>query len=340
MVKIVDVAKRAGVSTATVSRVLNGKQFVAEDLRGRVQAAVAELGYNPNMAARNLRTLRSSKVLLLVPDISNPFFGKVIRGAEAEARRGGFSVVLGDTRNDPAFEDQYAAMLGRREVDGLIFLGQRLPRPLRKLVAQGSATVPVVNGCEYSPELGVSSVHIDNAGAGGDAIRHLLDLGHRRIGVITGALSSPLSQDRLRGAQAAVDAVPGAALVVRHGDFSIESGFAQTQNLLADGVTALFCFSDEMALGAMAAIRAAGLACPADVSVVGFDDVRFASFASPALTTISQPADEIGRRAMALLLAHLGAPDAAPPGDAPEIVVLPHQLIVRESSGPAPARQI
>lgn len=329
MVKIVDVAKQAGVSTATVSRVLNGKVFVAEKLRERVETAVAELGYNPNMAARNLRTLRSSKVLLLVPDISNPFFGKVIRGAEQAARQAGFAVVLGDTRNDPAFEDQYATMLARREVDGLIFLGHRLPKPLRKLVAQRTAGVPVVNGCEPAPQLGLSSVHIDNVQAGRDATDYLLGLGHRRIGVVTGPLSSPLSQDRLSGVGDAMRACPDGVLSVRTGDFSIESGFREARELIGGGATALFCFSDEMALGAMSAIGEAGLVCPGDISVVGFDDVRFASFSAPALTTISQPADEIGSRAMELLLRHIADPAAEP-----EVVVLPHRLVVRGSGGP------
>jgi LacI family transcriptional regulator, repressor for deo operon, udp, cdd, tsx, nupC, and nupG len=329
MAKIVDVAKHAGVSTATVSRVLNGKGFVTQELRERVETAVAKLGYNPNMAARNLRTLRSSKVLLLVPDISNPFFGKVIRGAEQAARLAGFAVVLGDTRNDPAFEDQYATMLARREVDGLIFLGHRLPKPLRKLVAQRTSGVPVVNGCEPSSDAGISSVHIDNVQAGRDATRHLRGLGHRRIGVVTGPLSSPLSQDRLAGAKEAMGECDDGTLIVRNGDFSIESGFQEAGALIAEGVTALFCFSDEMALGAMSAIRDAGLACPGDISVIGFDDVRFASFSAPSLTTISQPADEIGGRAMELLLRHIADPAAGP-----EMIVLPHRLVVRDSSGP------
>ena len=328
MVKIVDVAKHAGVSTATVSRVLNHTGFVAEALRERVEAAVTELGYNPNMAARNLRTLRSSKVLLLVPDISNPFFGKVIRGAEQAARQAGFAVVLGDTRNDPAFEDQYATMLARREVDGMIFLGHRLPQPLRELVAQRTSGVPVVNGCEPASDLGISRVHIDNVQAGRDVTRYLLDLGHRHIGVVTGPLSSPLSRDRLKGANDPMGACPDGVLIVRNGDFSIESGFQEARDLIASGATALFCFSDEMALGAMSAIRESGLDCPGDISVVGFDDVRFASFSAPTLTTISQPASEIGSRAMELLLRHIADTAAEP-----ESVVLSHRLVIRGSSG-------
>lgn len=326
MVKIVDVAKHAGVSTATVSRVLNGNGRVAENLRAKVAVSVNELGYNPNSTARSLRTLRSSKVLMLVPDISNPFFGGVIRGAEEAARQSGFSVVLGDTRDDPAFEDKYAAMLGQREVDGLIFLGHRLPAPLRNMPTSGAGRCAVVNGCEYSPELGVSSVHIDNRSAGMDAVAYLYSLGHRRIGLITGGLDSPLSLDRLRGARVAATQFGKVELCIRSGDFSIDSGYREAAGLIADRVTAIFCFSDEMALGAMAAIRAASLDCPQDISVLGFDDVRFAGFSSPALTTINQPATEIGRTAFGLLhrqLQHIVA--------VPEIVVLPHSLVIRES---------
>jgi LacI family repressor for deo operon, udp, cdd, tsx, nupC, and nupG len=200
MTTIIDVAAMAKVSTATVSRVLSRPERVAEPTRLRVLEVVRTLGYAPNVAARTLRTLRAAKILLTVPDISNPFFASVIRGAEEAARDAGYAVVVGDTRHDPEIEDQYAEMLSRREVDGLIFLGHRLPDSLQPLLARCGDAAPIVNGCEYSPGIGVPSVHIDNAAASGEAFEHLVALGHRDIGIITGPTISPISRDRLCGA--------------------------------------------------------------------------------------------------------------------------------------------
>ena len=333
MPNIVDVALQAGVSTATVSRTLSRPQSVAASTRERVLAAVKELGYELNVAGRSLRTLRTAKLLITVPDISNPFFSNVIRGAEEAARAEDYAVVLGDTRQDPALENQYASMLPRREVDGLVFLGHRLPDSLRGLIAKRVGLAPIVNACEYSPDLAVSSVHIDNISAGYDATKHLIDLGHRHIGVITGSLLSPISRDRLAGVEKAIeDHKLLAGLRIRQGDFSVESGFEAAQSLLAEGVTGLFCFSDEMAIGALQRTQSLGLSCPKDVSIIGFDDIRFSKYTTPPLTTIYQPAAEIGRLAVALLMKALVGQS-----DCREIITLPHRLVIRESTGPAPA---
>ena len=225
MATIQDVARSAGVSTATVSRVLSAPEVVAEATRARVLEAVNVLGYAPNVAAKMLRTLRTEKILVTVPDISNPFFSQVIRGVEEAASAAGYSVLLGDTRDEEAREEQFAAMLRRKEADGLIFLGHRLPDTLAEMVAAGGPRTPIVNGCEYSPDLGVSSAHIDNERATAEAIDHLYGLGHSRVGVITGPLVSPLSRDRLAGVQnAAVRRGLMGELAVATGDFSLEAG--------------------------------------------------------------------------------------------------------------------
>lgn len=328
MPTIIQVAAVAGVSTATVSRVLSHPDRVAEPTRARVLDVVASLGYQPNVAARSLRTLRAAKILVTVPNIANPFFANVIRGAEEAARDAGYAVVVGDTRHDPVIEDQYADMLARREVDGLIFLGHRIPESLAALLRSQGARAPIVNGCEYSPELGVPSVHIDNAAAGHDAMSHLIALGHRHIGVITGPPISPISRDRLSGALAAAQRHGlRDTMIVRTGDYSAQSGFDQATDLIATGVTALFCFSDEMAMGAISAVRDAGLYCPGDVSIIGFDDLPFARFFQPALTTISQPKGLIGRRAVELLVDILAASDRSETQ-----VTLRHELVVRDST--------
>lgn len=335
MATIQDVAREAGVSTATVSRVLSAPGVVAKATRERVMAAVASLGYAPNVAAKSLRTLKTGKILVTVPDISNPFFSQVIRGVEEAATAAGYSVLLGDTRHAPEREEQYGQMLRRKEADGLIFLGHRLPPEMADMVAAMGPRAPIVNGCEYSPGLGVSSAHIDNAAAAFEAMEHLYGLGHTRVGVITGPLASPLSRDRLTGArEAAARRGLTEALSVATGDFSIESGLAQTLELLRldPRPTAVFCFSDEMAIGALEALRRSGLACPADVSLVGFDDIRYAQHLDPPLTTVHQPMEHIGHETVRLLLEILS-------GAAPVVshVTLAHRLVVRASTAPAGA---
>jgi LacI family repressor for deo operon, udp, cdd, tsx, nupC, and nupG len=328
MPTIIEVAALAGVSTATVSRVLSRPEQVSEETRLRVLAVVQESGYTPNVAARSLRTLRAAKILLTVPDISNAFFASVIRGAEEAARDAGYSVVVGDTRHDPEVEDQYADMLSRREVDGLIFLGHRLPASLAPLLSRRGAAAPIVNGCEYSPDLGVPSVHIDNAAASADAIEHLIGLGHRRIGLVTGPEISPISRDRLVGAiEAMTRAGLRESLHIRIGDYSAGSAVDQTRDLLEHDVTAIFCFNDEMAMGTLSAIGDAGLSCPADVSVVGFDDLPLARYFQPPLTTIAQPKGMIGRRAVDLLVDILRGVDSPL-----KHVTLRHELVVRNST--------
>jgi LacI family repressor for deo operon, udp, cdd, tsx, nupC, and nupG len=328
MPTIIEVAEMAGVSTATVSRVLSQPDRVADRTRLRVLEVVRSLGYAPNVAARTLRTSRAAKILLTVPDISNPFFASVIRGAEEAARDAGYAVVVGDTRHDPEIEDEYAEMLARREVDGLIFLGHRLPESLKPLLASQGNAAPIVNGCEYSAEIGVPSVHIDNAAASSDAMEHLIGLGHREIGIITGPPVSPISRDRLAGAMNAArrHGLQG-RLRVRTGDYSATSGFDEARDLLAQDVTALFCFSDEMALGAISALARAGLSCPRDVSIVGFDDLPLARFFQPGLTTIAQPKSMIGRRAVELLIELLRGLTGLP-----RQVTLMHALTVRDST--------
>ncbi len=293
--------------------------------------AVALLGYAPNSAAKHLRTLRSGQLLVMVPDISNPFFSLILRGIQEAARADGYAVLLGDTQDDEEREERYALMLKRKEADGLIFLGHRLPKAAAELLRSSPAGLaPIVNGCEFSPLLGIPSVHIDNAAAAGEAMDHLYDLGHRRVGIVTGPLVSPLSRDRLRGAteRAAANQAED-SLVVLHGDFTIESGSAAGDQLLAAGEppTAIFCFNDEMAIGVLGAARRRGLHVPEDLSLVGFDDVRYAAHMNPPLTTIVQPMQQIGEGTVRLLLDILNGRTVAPVS-----VTLPHRLVIRAST--------
>lgn len=336
MASIHEVAKRAGVSTATVSRALSRPDLVSPQTRRTVLRAIKHLGYSPNSAAKHLRTRRSGNLLVTVPDISNPFFSLILQGIEDEAQRKGYAVLLGDTQHDPKREARYALMLMRKEADGLIFLGHRLPKPAAQLVrslAPGRA--PVVNGCEFSPRLGVPSVHIDNATAAADAMDHLYRLGHRRIGVVTGPLVSPLSRDRLTGATVRARA-EGAEheLIVVQGDFSIEAGVAAAERLLdrREPPTAVFCFSDEMAIGAIETARRRAVRVPRDLSIIGFDDIRFARHLDPPLTTIAQPMRQIGEGTVRMLVDILAGRTIAPFS-----VTLPHTLVIRSSTARAPA---
>src|SRR5262249_22249588 len=217
-----------------VSRVLSRPNMVAPRTQRKVMRAVELLGYVPNATAKNLRTLRSGKLLVTVPDLSNPFFSLILQGIEDAALREGYSVLIGDTQHDLEREERYASMLRRREADGLIFLGHRLPKEAASMVrAAIPKCAPVVNGCEFSPQLGVPSVHIDNAKAATEAMDHLYRLGHRRIGIVTGPLVSPLSRDRLHGATSrAKQQRAERDFVVMNGDFSIESGAAAAERLL------------------------------------------------------------------------------------------------------------
>jgi len=333
------VARRAGVSTATVSRVLSRPDVVAPGTRQKVLKAVEHLGYTPNSAAKHLRTRRSGKILVTVPDISNPFFSLILQGIEDAAQREGYAVLLGDTQHDELREERYALMLRRNEADGLIFLGHRLPKVAADLIRlMAPLCAPVVNGCEFSANLGVPGVHIDNAQAAAEAMHHLYALGHRRLGVITGPLDSPLSLDRLRGTLSAAEA-HGAAddLAITTGDFSIESGSKAAVELLARETppTAVFCFNDEMAIGVIDTARHRGVSVPRDLSVVGFDDIRFARHVDPPLTTIAQPMRDIGHGTVALLLEILTGRESQPSS-----VTLPHQLIVRASTASPQVRRL
>lgn len=331
MSNIYEVAKHAGVSTATVSRVLSRPHVVSPDTRRKVLQAVKVLAYSPNSAAKHLRTLRSGKLLVTVPDISNPFFALILQGIEDAAQREGYAVLLGDTQHDDKREEGYALMLKRKEADGLIFLGHRVPRTAGDLVrSMAPACAPVVNGCEFSAGLKIPSVHIDNAMASAEAMNHLYGLGHRRIGIVTGPLVRPLSRDRLQGATTRARA-EGAEheFVIMHGDFSIESGAVAGDRLLArrQPPTAIFCFNDEMAMGVLEAARRRGVEVPRDVSVVGFDDIRFARHTHPPLTTIAQPMREIGEGTVRLLLDILNGKTVVPVS-----ITLPHKLVIRAST--------
>lgn len=333
MATIYDIAKHVGVSAGTVSRALSRPEKVLPATRKRIEQAAAALGYVPNTVARTLKTQRSSKILVTVPDIANPFFAQILQGAEEAAQAADYAVLLGDTQHQPDREERYAQMLPRNEADGLIVLGHRLPPTAQEIVRQLGGNAPVVNGSEFDPALGIPSVHIDNAAAARTAMEHLYGLGHERIAVIGGPPDNPLHQQRLEGARIAARARGRLRqLTIVPGDFSVESGYAAAKRLLGQAAapTAAFCFSDQMALGMLAACRDLGIRVPEDFSIVGFDDLASSRYLNPPLTTISQPMREIGMRAVKLLLAIIEGVDV------PHQQTLDFSLMLRGSTA-APA---
>ncbi len=334
MPTIFDVAKSAGVSIATVSRVLTKADVVvAPATRRKVMAAAERLGYVANAAAKNLRMLRSHRLLVTVPDISRPLFSLILQGIEESANREGYAVLLGDTHYDRGREEQYAAMLYDKQADGLIFLGRKLSRGVEALVlSHHGKAAPVVNALGFKPMLGIPSVQIDNAAAGADAMDHLYRMGHRRIGMVTGPPASFVSAERLRGAvaRAKKERLEKDVIVVQ-GDFSVASGEMGGERLLTEAKrpTAIFSFNDEMALGVLHTARRRGLRVPEDLSVIGVDDIRYSRYACPPLTTVAQPMREMGEHAVRVLLGILNSGNKAE-----ELVRLPHTLVVRSSTAP------
>lgn len=322
----------AGVSIATVSRVLSRPQAVSPPTRRKVLQAVEELGYTTNAAGKQLRTQRSGKLLVIVPDVSNPFYSRVLQSIEAAAQREGYAVVMGDTQHDRVREARYTLMLRQREADGLIVLGHGLPEAPAALSAELSRGAAIVAGCEVSDQIRTPTVRIDNQAAAREVMDHLYALGHCRIGIITGPTVSPLSRDRLHGVlgRAQIEQAEG-DLTICHGDFTTESGEREAERLLSgrDAPTALFCFNDQMAFGALGVAWRRGLRVPDDVSVVGFDDITFAGYTYPPLTTVAQPVRDMGEELVRLLLGRIRNQAIAPVS-----VVLPHELVVRGSTAP------
>lgn len=327
MVRIVDVAKMANVSTATVSRVLCNTGTVKKETTERVREVMEQLNYQPNLLARQLRKMETKTILVVVPDITNSFFSKVLRGIESVATENGYQVLLGDAQNNIEHEKGLINILRQKKADGMILLTARMNQAL---IEEISREFPVVLACEYIEGALIPTVSIDNISSARKATSHLIELGHKRIGFISGPLNSVLGRDRLKGFRQAMDQcnLPVKPLYIQEGDFSYESGFNLIMKFLAldQPPTAVFTASDEMAIGAIKAIKSKGLSVPEDISIVGFDDVKMASILEPALTTIAQPAFEIGENAMELLMKLINH-DALEKNQ----FILEDKLIIRES---------
>jgi LacI family transcriptional regulator len=328
-----DVARRAGVSTTTVSHVINRTRKVDAITAARVDAAIAELGYRPNALARSMRRGRTHTVGVILPDIANPFFGDLGRWLEDALFEAGYSAIICNSDGDERKESRYLDVLLSKKVDGILLIAASQPSEgLRHLVDSGPPTVVVDRELD---DLALPQVMVANHHGGYLAGQHLAELGHRRIGVIAGPGGLGTSAKRLDGVRDALteSGIAIDAAYLQRGDFRAAGGRLAMEALLAlePRPTAIFAENDLMALGALAAAHAAGLEIPRDLSVVGFDGIAFSADVTPPLTTVLQSTQGIAAAAVELLL------DQLRDGSAPtRQVELPVALAIRGTSGPPP----
>lgn len=324
---ITAVATLAGVSTATVSRVLNNSKPVNEATRVKVEAAVAQLGYRANAFGRILRKAESRLLLVLVPDFSNPYYAEIVRGVESVARHRGYNILLADSPGTWTEDGASLDMLYNRMTDGVISLAHIHERP--ELIAK-VRDLPWVSCSEFMPGSGVPYVSVDHRQAAVDAVQYLLNRGHRRIALITGDEDYLWARQRREGytaalARAGIPLQPELVRVAPGIDYAHGAAAAGGLLSLQELPTAVFAVSDTLAIGAIKAFRRAGKLVPRDIAVIGFDNLPIADVFEPGLTTIAQPMHELGRAATELVLERLA-------GGHPASITLPHSLVVRESA--------
>jgi LacI family transcriptional regulator len=335
-VTIDDVARLAGVSKMTVSRVINGSQRVSTETRRRVEQAIAELDYVPNVLARGLSRRKAGTLALIVPDIANPFFTLIVRGAEDVARRNGYRMILCNTESDLDREHEYLQEMLAHRVEGLLIApASDLSRRHVRQVEQHN--VPFVLLDRSIAGLECDIVQGDSVGGARRLTGHLLDLGHRQIAMISGQPHVSTSRDRVRGYYEALELAGlsrgDAQVLESHG--SIAGGYQAARRLfqLVPQPTAVFVVDNLVALGVIQALRERGLSIPNDIALACFDDIEQAAIICPFLTVMAQPAETFGTLATQLLLERING--RAP--ERPRRIVLAPELIVRESCGAPPA---
>lgn len=335
MTRISDVAREAGVSAATVSRVLNGNPSVDGVLAERVREAAARLGYRPNSVARSLRRQSTDVIALIISDVGNPFFTAVTRGVEDVANRSGYSVLLCNADENPDKEATYLRVVQQHQVAGVILSPHAAGSDVSKLAEVGIPLV-VIDRPLHVP---ADSVMVMSTAGARQATDHLIDEGWRRPACITGPEDAATAEERLNGYVQAIEAVPSMTPIFRRGQFRQRDGAAATADLLdsAEPPDALFVANAELALGVLSELRRRGVRLGVDVGLVMFDDTPWAPVVTPAVSVVAQPAYDIGTQAAELLVGRIRGEAPA----APRALLLSTTLIARESSrrlpNPAPA---
>ncbi len=322
---IKDVARKAKVSTATVSRIVNNLDGYSPETRDRVLSTISDLGYRRNAVARGLVRRTVNTIGVLLPDVSSRFASELLHGIETKAHLLGHSVIVCNTSSDGERTLEYLDVLGEGRVDGILFTSERVKEEYHRAFQE--LGIPVVLVSTASPRYPLPFVKVDDEKAAHDMTRHLIDKGHRRIALITGGRKDPIAGlPRIRGftramAEAGLN-VPPTHIV--EGDFHYKSGYRAMSLLFsqAPAITAVFATSDEMALGALSCAFSAGRHVPDDLSVAGYDDTLDAEMAIPPLTTVHQPIREMGEQATGILLGS---------GESRKSVILAHSIVERAS---------
>jgi len=315
----------------TVSRVINQSGYASLAVREKVMAAVVELGYMPNTLARSLRIRRTNTLALILTDITNPYFTTIARGVEDAASAAGYTVIFGNTDESEEKECRYLDMIQQKRVDGILLVpAGGSPQSVEGIRRVGT---PLVVIDRRIPGEVVDVVRCDSEDGAYRLARLLLDLGHRQIALLTGVSTVSTAEDRASGFRRALREAGVAEPVVIYGNFTQDSGFANTRRVLAlqPRPTALIAANNFIAIGALKAVRAAGLEVPEEMAMAGFDDLPAALVVEPFLTVAAQPAYEMGRQAAQLLISRLSGANKAPPQE----ILLPVELVVRQSSGSA-----
>ena len=327
---IKEVARLAGVSTATVSRVFSGGTAVREDLGKKVREAAKTLNYRPNKLARNLRTRRTQAVGVVIPDIENPFFTAVICGIEDVLRSAEYSLLLANSNEDAARERKNVEALQAEAISGMIFTPSGKDVGFYRELSDSG--IPLVAVSRQVSGLNVDCVLVANREGARQAVAHLTQLGHQRIALISGPASISTAKERLKGYEQALRAagIPASPELVQYADFRQAGGYDAMRKLLAldSPPTAVFAGSNLMTLGALQAIHEAGLRIPDHIAMVGFDDMPWAVSLQPPLTVVAQPAFDVGVTAARLLLERI-----AKPSSPPQQITLDTRLILRASTG-------
>lgn len=320
------VAEVAGVSRATVSRVMNGSPTVAAELAARVRAAAEALNYQPSPLARGLALGRTCTVSLIVPDLANPMFQDVLRGLGLAAAADGYRLLVAES-NENVEEESILAIEARRRSDGLVLAAPRLPESSLRLLSERLAPLVLLN--RELPGSTVPSLSVDYAAGIRAIVAHLRALGHRHLAYLAGPPASRSNADRIEALHAAA-ACDGLSLTELECGATFDDGHAVAAAVLASGASAAVAYNDMVAFGVLSGLHERGVAVPADICVTGFDDIPFARYTNPPLTTASIPKNELGRQAWSRLSALLsgGPPD--------HDVRFQPRLLIRGSTGPAP----